>query len=225
MISVLVPSRERPDVLRNSIESLGEGDFEVLVRVDDDDPRLDAYAEIPGVVRGTPHGYGGLHHYYDELAERARGDWLFLWNDDCIMETRDWIDVVRSFDGKMAVLNPRTNHENWDIDMNVFPIFPRKMFELMGHFSLSPHNDSWVEFVARDAGIMFRVPISILHDRADLTGNNDDDVYARRRLEREQFHAPEMATARARDADAILAYLAGHEDARVDPAAIPLDAR
>jgi hypothetical protein len=225
MISVLVPSRERPDVLRRSIESLGEGDFEVLVRVDDDDPRLDAYAEIRGVVAGTPHGYGGLHHYYDELAERARGDWLFLWNDDCIMETRHWIDVVRSFDGKMAVLNPRTNHENWDIDMNVFPILPRKMFELMGHFSLSPHNDSWVEFVARDAGIMFRVPISILHDRADLTGNNDDDVYARRRLEREEFHSPEMARARARDVDQILAYLDRHEHARVDPAALPLDVR
>lgn len=218
MISVLVPSRERPDLLARSIDSLGEGELEVLVRVDEDDPRLDGYAQFPDVVVGAHHGYWGLHHYYNELAERARGDWLFLWNDDCIMETRNWIDVVRSYDGKMAVLNPNTNHDNWEIDMNVFPILPRKMFELMGHFSLSLHNDSWVEFVARDAGIMVRVPITIRHDRADLTGNNDDDVYARRRLGREHFLSPEMASARERDVGAIREYLARNEGARLEPA-------
>jgi hypothetical protein len=221
MISVLVPSRERPDLLARSIDSLGEGELEVLVRVDEDDPRLDSYAQFPGLVVGAHHGYERLHHYYNELAERARGDWLFLWNDDCIMETRNWIEVVRSYDGKMAVLNPNTNHDNWEIDMNVFPILPRKMFELMGHFSLSNHNDSWVEFVARDAGIMVRVPISIIHDRYDLTGNNDDDVYARRRRADEHFRSPEMASARERDAGAIREYLARNEAARLAPTDSP----
>jgi hypothetical protein len=221
MISVLVPSRERPELLVRSIDSLGEGELEVLVRVDEDDPRLDGYAQFPGLVVGPHHGYEGLHHYYNELAERARGDWLFLWNDDCIMETRDWIGVVRSYDGKMAVLNPTTNHDNWEIDMNVFPILPRKMVELMGHFSLHNHNDSWMEFVARDAGIMVRVPISILHDRADLTGNNDDGVYARRQLANEHFRSPEMAQARARDVDAIREYLARNEGAQLEPADMP----
>lgn len=225
MISVLVPSRERPEGLARSIQSLGDGDFEVLVRVDDDDPRLDAYRQFPGVVIGAPHGYAGLHHYYDELAGRARGEWLFLWNDDCIMQTRNWIDVVREFDGKMAVLNPRTNHDNWAIDMNVFPILPRKMVEVMGHFSLSRHNDSWIEFVARDAGIMFRVPISILHDRADLTGKNDDGVFARRQLAQAHFHSAEMVTARARDVAAVRAYLDRNEGARIKPDVTPPAAR
>jgi hypothetical protein len=214
MISVLVPSRGRPELLARSLESLGDGDLEVLVRVDEDDPELDGYARFPGLVVGPHHGYGKLHHYYNELAKRAQGDWLLLWNDDCIMETGNWIDIVRSYDGKMAVLNPTSNHDNWDIDMNVFPILPRKMVELMGHFSLSNHNDSWVEFVARDAGIMVRVPISILHDRADLTGNNDDDTYAQRRLDHENFHSEEMASARERDVEVIRSYLERNEDAR-----------
>jgi Glycosyl transferase family 2 len=217
MISVLVPSRERPELLARSIDSLGEGELEVLVRVDEDDPCLGRYARFPGVMVGARHGYGGLHHYYNELAGRAQGDWLFLWNDDCIMETRDWIDVVRSYDGRMAVLNPNTNHDNWEIDMNVFPILPRKMFELMGHLSLSLHNDSWVEFVGRAAGIMTRVPITILHDRADLTGNNDDGVYASRRREREHFLSRKMARARKRDVRAIREYLAHNEGARLPP--------
>jgi hypothetical protein len=212
MISVLVPSRERPELLGRSIDSLGDGDFEVLIRVDDDDPRLDGYARFPNVAVGPRHGYQGLHHYYNELAGRARGDWLFLWNDDCFMETRDWIRVVRGYEGRMVVLNPDSNHDNWEIDMNVFPIVPRRMVELTGHFSLSRHNDSWVEFVARDAGIMVRAPIRIVHDRADLTGNNDDSVYAGRQIAREEFHSPEMAAARERDVTTIREYVARSEN-------------
>jgi hypothetical protein len=218
VISVLVPSRLRPELLARSIGSLGEGDFETLVRVDDDDPRLESYLALPGVdvVVGPHHGYGSLQRYYNELADRASGDWLFVWNDDCLMQTPDWLDIVRSYDGKMAVLNPDTNHDNWEIDMNVFPIFPRRMVELMGHLSLNNHNDSWIEFVGRDAGIMVRVPITILHDRADLTGQNDDETYARRDMGAEHFRSPEMVRARERDTRAIRDYLARNASARLD---------
>lgn len=216
LISVLVPSRQRPELLRRSIDSLGSGDYEVLVGLDDDDPRLDDYVGIGTCVIGARHGYRSLQTYYNALADRARGDWLLLWNDDCIMKTPDWIEVVRAFDGQMVVLNPNTNHDNWKIDMNVFPIFPRKLFELMGHISLSIHNDSWIEFVARDAGIMTRVPIMIVHDRADLTGNNDDLVYAQRQLEHEHFHSEEMERARARDVRKVRSYLARCVRARPD---------
>jgi hypothetical protein len=69
------------------------------------------------------------------------------------------------------------------------------------------------------------VPISILHDRADLTGNNEDAVYARRELAKEHFHSAEMATARARDVQVILAYLDQNATARVEPTAAPRGAR
>jgi hypothetical protein len=209
LISVLVASRERPALLAQSLASLGEGDFEVLVRVDRDDPRLDEYLGLTAqILVGARHGYTSLHEYYNELAFAARGHWLFLWNDDCFMQTPNWIDVVRIHDGQLVVLNPDTNHDNWKIDMNVFPLVPRKMVELMGHFSLSLHNDSWVEDVARQAGIMVRVPIRILHDRADLTGNNRDAVYAGRRYETGEFHSTDMVRARERDARVVLDYLA-----------------
>ena len=208
-ISVLVPSRERPEPLAASIGSLGGGNLEVLVALDEDDPRLADYAGIGSVtIIGPRHGYSSLQRYYNELACRARGDWLLLWNDDCLMQTPEWIEIVHSFDGQLVVLNPRTNHDNWKVDMNVFPIFPRKLVELMGHVSLSRHNDSWLEYVARDAGIMVRVPISIQHDRADLTGNNDDVVFADRRLDHEGFHSDELERARASDVAVIRAYLA-----------------
>ena len=221
MISVLAPSRGRPEPLRRSVQSLGRGDIEVLVRVDEDDPRLDDYLALPGmdVIVGPHHGYGALHRYYNELAERATGEWLLIWNDDCIMQTRGWTRVVRRFEGKMAVLNPDTNHDNWEIDMNVFPIFPRRMVELMGHVSLSAHNDSWIEFVGRDAGIMVRVPIVVLHDRADLTGANHDETYEGRQIRHDEFHSPEMEELRARDIRAVLDYLERHPEARPEAGA------
>lgn len=212
-VSVLVPSRERPELLRRSLRSLGERDIEVLIRVDEDDPSLAAYTELPGVSVGPRHGYRGLHHYYNELAARATGEWLMIWNDDALMMTAGWTQIIGRYHGKMVVLNPNTNHDNWKIDMNVFPIVPRRMYELLGHISLSLHNDSWLEFVGRGAGIMVRVPILVHHDRADLTGNNDDVVYAAREYERDRFHSEEMAAARARDIDVICSYLAEHRAA------------
>lgn len=214
-ISVLVPSRERPELLARSIESLGQADLEVLLALDDDDPRLDDYAGIGTAVVGSRHGYGRLQRYYNELAARASGEWLLLWNDDCVMQTENWSKIVAAYDGKMVVLNPRTNHDNWAIDMNVFPIFPRKMVELMGHVSLHVHNDSWIEYVARDAGIMVRVPITIHHDRADLTGNNDDAVYAARQLDQQGFHAEALEQARRQDVQQILDYISRNEHARL----------
>jgi hypothetical protein len=223
VISVLVPSRGRPEPLARSIDSLGGGDLEVLVRVDEDDPRLDEYLALSGVevIVGPHHGYGALHTYYNELAQRAARDWLFIWNDDCIMRTAGWIDVVRRYDGKMAVLNPDTNHDNWSIDMNVFPIFPRRIVELIGHVSLSAHNDSWLEFLARGAGIMVRAPIVIMHDRADLTGNNDDETYARREIAHEEFHSPAMAALRERDTRLIADYLERNPHARPEVTRAP----
>jgi hypothetical protein len=208
-ISVLVPSRERPELLKASIESLGDGDLELLVALDEDDPRLAGYAGIGSThVVGPRHGYTSLQNYYNELADRATGDWLMIWNDDCLMRTPNWIEIVHTYDGQLVVLNPRTNHDNWKIDMNVFPIFPRMLVELMGHVSLSRHSDSWLEFVGRDAGIMVRVPITVHHDRADLTGNNEDAVYAARELDHGGFHGEPLEQARRRDVEAIRAYLA-----------------
>jgi glycosyltransferase involved in cell wall biosynthesis len=214
-ISVLVPSRERPALLARSLSSLGEGNIEVLVRVDEDDPSLDEYEEFPNLIVGPRHGYGWLHDYYNELAARASGDWLMLWNDDCIMETPGWVEAVRPYDGKLAVLNPNTNHRNWERGRNIFPIFPAKMFELLGHISLSVHNDSWIRVVGQNAGIMVRIPVMVHHDRADLTGNNDDAVYAERQYDPAHFYSERMVRARERDVAAVREYLTRNSRARL----------
>jgi len=165
MISVLIPSRGRPELLRESIDSLGVGDFEILVYVDRDDPYLTEYMQVPTTYTlvGKRHGYEGLQHYINDLCKIATGDWLFLWNDDAIMNTIGWWQKVHQPD-RPEVINFDSNLIN-----NLFPLVSRQMYEAMGHFSLSPHNDSWVQDIANKLGIHTHVPgVEVYHRRMEL---------------------------------------------------------
>lgn len=175
MISVLVPSRNRPTLLRESLSSLGYGDFETLVYIDNDDPSRREYMEVPTTYTlvGKRHGYPGLQHYINELCKLATGDWLFLWNDDALMKTPDWWKKVHETD-KPEVINFDANPLN-----NLFPLVSRQMYEAMEHFSLSPHNDSWVQDIANKLGIHTHVPgVEIYHRRMELNDKTKSETQA-----------------------------------------------
>lgn len=175
MISVLVPSRNRPTILRESLSSLGYGDFETLVYIDNDDPSRREYMEVPTTYTlvGKRHGYPGLQHYINELCKLASGDWLFLWNDDALMKTPDWWKKVPETD-KPEVINFDANPLN-----NLFPLVSRQMYETLGHFSLSPHNDSWVQDIANQVGIHTHVPgVEIYHRRMELNDKTKFETQA-----------------------------------------------
>lgn len=175
MISVLVPSRNRPTLLRESLSSLGYGDFETLVYIDNDDPSRREYMEVPTTYTlvGKRHGYPGLQHYINELCKLASGDWLFLWNDDALMKTPDWWKKVPETD-KPEVINFDANPLN-----NLFPLVSRQMYETLGHFSLSPHNDSWVQDIANQVGIHTHVPgVEIYHRRMELNDKTKFETQA-----------------------------------------------
>jgi hypothetical protein len=219
MISLLCPTRERADQFRASCHSLYETAiaippagktaprFEVLAYIDDDDPQVNQYMQVASqywfvrLIPGSRHGYQGLHSYYNELARRAKGDHLLLWNDDARMLTRGWnqtiaeqldpqVPAVGSFDGP---------------DYALFPVVTRAFYETLGHFSLSPHCDGWVQEVAKAAGCIVDLSeIRVEHLRDEL----DDDT--KRDGERVQlevsspaFFGAEMTLARFQDTQRI----------------------
>lgn len=194
MISVLCPTRGRLEPLKASLASLGE--CEILLAVDEDDPAV--YHGLGRVCRVPRVGYARLHEYYNMLAREATGDWLLLWNDDVLMGTPDWQAIVESYAAN-RVLWPCERGLNRH--MCTFPVIPRAWVQAVGHFSLSPHCDSWWEHVGRLLDRLERIPVDLTHDRADLTGNNDDATYREREYRSEEFE--EMATARERDAAVI----------------------
>jgi len=205
MISVLLPSRGRPASLAESIASLRNlaahpDRVDVLVAADPDDPDTVTAADTCNAtvwIAPTRYGYARLHEYVNTLASMSSTEWLLLWNDDARMLTRGW--DARIEEARPGVLWPRHNGSPM---LNVFPAVHRTFVETLGHFSLSPHCDSWVQDVATAVGAHHRIDVEVLHDRHDLTGGHDDQTYrdAQAGYRTSEYHSPELAAARNRDA-------------------------
>jgi hypothetical protein len=201
VISVLLPSRGRPKQLTLSVNSLLEtadepDRVEILCAVDADDEksllRCKTLADLyrPSFTAWTSperFGYARLHEYVNFLASEATGDWLMVWNDDAQMVTKGWDSVIEahtvpevaaSCAGRPTadkVLWPQANHAQGG---NLFPVWPQAWYHNLGYVSLAPNIDVWVSELGRCLDVEVPVPIQIQHDRADVTGGNNDQTYA-----------------------------------------------
>lgn len=213
MISILCPTRARPELYKRSIVSLldnadNPANVQILARLDEDDD-YHAYEGLPGMLLvDLPYGYEGQHRYNNQLAEHATGDWLMIWNDDALCKTQSWDSIIESHAGRFELLSLDNNQPK---AYGCFPVVPRKWFEACGHLSLDCRVDTWLNEVAKGAGCFVDEPrVYIFHDRADLTGNNDDEVYKTRYLHADfytSFDKPEMQAARQADVEVIRALL------------------
>jgi hypothetical protein len=228
IISVLLPTRGRREVLKSSLEGLvskaaDPERVELLLGIDDDDEGIREYIEqeIAPMLRKyrvecranifKPLGYENLHVYVNTLAGNATGDWLFFWNDDGVMVTEGWDDVIRSHTGQFKLLAPRDNHEGHPYA--IFPIVPRDWFMLIDHLSQNAQNDAWLSHIAYMLDIFERIDVEFIHDRADITGNNDDDTFQNRKYmegnpeDPRDFGHPNMQQARVATAYKIAWFL------------------
>lgn len=208
VISVLLPSRGRPAALVKSIDTLigladRPGSVEILIAADPDDPetrRIDLPWQAATWTAPERYGYPRLHEYVNQLARQATGEWLMLWNDDARMLTTGWDTAVEN--APDGVLWP---HSNDVPTCNTFPIWPTAWTRELGHVSLSPHCDSWIQYLGQTLGRHDRVNIEILHDRADLTGGHDDQTRAESLAgyRTADYGSPAMEAARAADVAAL----------------------
>lgn len=208
MISVLLPSRCRPVGLEKAIRSLLENavrpqEVQILVAVDDDDLESGLLAVEYGCdVWTTPRlGYPRLHEYYNQLSKMATGDWLLLWNDDAVMLTEAWDMKIRAH-AHPSVLRLESNHSP---NLCPFPAVSASIVKAVGHFSLSPHCDSWVHEVGMEAGVYIGIPVAVRHERFDLTGDNHDQTFyeSQAGYRPDEFNGPELRAARSRDAQIV----------------------
>ncbi|MFM9107279.1 MAG: glycosyltransferase family 2 protein, partial [Chloroflexota bacterium] len=189
-ISVLLPTRGRPDPLARSIgtlldRALHPEAIEILLAVDRDDAAtLAALGGMPAQVRAVVverRGYARLHEYMNLLAREASGYWTVMWNDDNLMETRHWDEVIcREPDCIGALLSAHSPG-------NVTPVIPRRWLAVLGRYSGHHHNDSWWDWMAKPLGLSRVLEVEFVHDRADLTGNNEDATWRERVVDGESF--------------------------------------
>ena len=126
------------------------------------------------VVQFNRMGYGRLNEYVNGLARYALGKWLFFWNDDAWMKSSAWDDEIIKFDGKFRVLRMPTHNEH---PYAIFPIIPVEWYRLFGYLSQHQLNDAWISQIGYMVNIVENIPVECVHDRADLTGNNNDDTF------------------------------------------------
>lgn len=193
-ISVLLPTRGRTDMLKRSLMSLFDlaedpTEIELLLAFDNDDkeslewcqrhvfPELEKRGVDAVVVEFTPLGYLKLHEYLNALAGLANGNWLMFWNDDAVMQTKDWDQRITEHDGRFLCLRMPTHNQH---PYAIFPIVPRDWFYLLGHLSNHQLTDATISQISYIVGIMQNIDVEVVHDRFDITGNNQDDTFKNR---------------------------------------------
>jgi hypothetical protein len=226
-IAILLPTRGRTAALTRSLIGLLEkaadlDSIQVLLGLDTDDtvgithfqeelqPQLDDLGVNYTAMSFEPMGYSQLHDYVNTLAKASSADWMFFWNDDAIMETQGWDTVIVSYTGQFKLLAVHTHNDH---PYSIFPIVPRAWLDLIGHLSLHSMNDAWLSQNAYCVDIWERIDVHVVHDRADLTGNNLDATYKERELlegnpsNPRDFHHYNMTMLRMNECDKLNNYL------------------
>ena len=218
-ISILLPTRKRVSQLKKSMDSLlsnakNPDKIQPLFGVDDDDTETLEYLKKANyknqsVLKFKRMGYENLHMYNNSLCAYAQGTWVMFFNDDAIMNTKHWDEIIESEKNfNVLRVKEQTGHP-----YSIFPIFPWDWFRLLDHISLHGQNDAWISEIAYMLDIMKDVDIDVTHDRADITGNNNDSVF-KERVYKEghpdqegDLHHSKMWNARTADASKLAWYL------------------
>lgn len=191
-VSVLLPSRRRETLLCESITSLATTAahperVEVLVAADPDDDATQGFTmATPLAVRmlTTPRrwGRGSLHEYYNWLASHAIGRWLLIFNDDAVMETPSWDDIICA--QEPGIVTAGSNHGD-----HMFVAVPATWAQTAGYLSPTPDIDNFLFDVGQRLGCLRRPPLRIFHSPYYITGANDDETYREGCADRERFAA------------------------------------
>lgn len=226
-ISLLLATRGRTEALDRSVKSVFEladdpTRLEIFFSLDRDDdvgqhhfqhhlrPWLDANRCRYKALLFDPMGYIRLHVYNNKMAQHTQGRWLVIWNDDAIMETQGWDTTILTHDDQFRLLAFHTHNDH---PYSIFPILPRRWYDLLGYISPHPTQDGWLSQQAYMLDIWHRIPIWVKHDRYDLTGNNLDATYKQRAMlegrpdDPDDFHSVQQMDLRHRDCAKLATYL------------------
>ena len=157
MISLLVPSRGRPESCAQMIGSANEtaDDFQVIVRIDSDDPKLEGYKNlVDNNVDLMVSPRGVLSGLWNECALMATGEILMQCADDIRFRSPGWDTLVHAafdeYDDKIAYVYGRDGIA--DERMATHGFMHRTWYETLGYFTwphfTSDYGDLWNHTIA-----------------------------------------------------------------------------
>lgn len=204
MISILTPSRSRPELAKRmylSAKKYAETDIQILFYLNEDDPLLQDYVSFLKESEYLVGPNQSTCYSWNIMAKQSKHDILFLVGDDAKFETKSWdkivLDAFDLYSDKIACIYPKVPslgrkkcphfclHKNW--------------INVLGYY-LPPHFyhwyvDTWIREVAQTIDRFhclynFEMPIETIKDNVSNAYHNswmrqrDDwmwDVTARHR--------------------------------------------
>jgi|LakMenEpi03Aug12_release.lakeMendotaPanAssembly.Ray.scaffolds.fasta_scaffold66348_3 hypothetical protein len=182
-ISIQIPTRQRShhmiNVINNILDKVSDpNNIEILLRMDDDD--MDSVNIIKNtfpqhighlikiLVGNRGGGYYDLPKFHYELSEQSAGEWIFLYNDDVIMDTKNFdLFILENHNQKIILQSIGENGGshggiaggNW-----FFPIIHRDIVKNLGHFTIdTPYADGWIRVIGEKLNLHKIIPIKLHH--------------------------------------------------------------
>lgn len=193
MISILCPSRGRPDLAKKMIETAiahSSSPVEVLLYLNDDDPLLSEYQKLIDQKYYIVGPDRSPAYSWNLLAELSKGDILFLMGDDATFVTYGWDKIVENafdqFPDKIACVYPyvpgikKINNPHFCVHRN--------WIKALGYF-VPPHFwhwyvDTWTRVLAKEIKryvCLENFPLPIILDPMDDTVARKDRLCLRER--------------------------------------------
>ena len=208
MISILTPSRSRPQLAHRMVTSAIKTagcDLEIMLYLNNDDPLLEEYKRLFDPTQYTIGPNQSTSYSWNLMAEKAKHDILFLVGDDCEFVTPNWsslvIDAFNQYPDKIVCVYPRAPsvskyksphfclHKNW--------------IKTLGYF-LPPHFyhwyvDTWILEIAQRLNrhhliSEFELPIEVVKDKVtndyhtSWMKQKDDWMWSRTQRHRDADH-------------------------------------
>lgn len=195
MISILLPTRGRPDNVRRLLESAFETastEVEFVVYVDDDDPTRDETRDVLHrhgvVVVDGPRVV--LSETWNRCWERARFDVFMHCGDDIIFRTPNWdVRVLEEFDAwpdRIVLVHGRDGFQDERLGTHSF--IHRRWTDVVGYlvppYFSSDYNDLWLTEVADALGRRRYLADVYTEHMHPVAGKAELDQTHRERIER-----------------------------------------
>lgn len=179
-LGILVPSRGRPENLDRFIQAVASTaeDWHIYVRIDNDDPQLDAYVDVfddcgqdgrVSVFYDERTGFGPSLNELAACAYRDGMEHVGMFGDDVVPETERWdTRLVAGLGGDLGVAygddGLRKKHAP---DLPTHYVTPIEVYERLGYLAPPTIRHLFLDNVARDVGRVLKnfvyVPVKIRH--------------------------------------------------------------
>lgn len=236
LVSVILPTRHRKVGLCTAIDSIyslakDKSNVEFLLKIDDDDTEsikvyetLQKLINIRAWITPRGNGYLDMHKWVNELSLNwAKGDWVFLTNDDAVLSGAENPNVVdgQNWDEKLtyaAFESAATWHGCPDVcsliaptvgrpDAAEFFFVRRKTIQVLGHYALNPHTDNYLQNVLCAISSSFRFQIYVVHKSEEVKDVLRGEVLEAYKKAGKDLNTLECMRNRQEDVSKLLSYI------------------